>query len=103
MTQALPLPLSPSAVVRAHADTQANASRSLAAVEVGAVSRVTGLELEPEMCAWLRAVGIDEGARLTVLRRALFGGPIHVRASSGGEFALNRQLARAILVVAELA
>ena len=35
-----------------------------------------------------------------VLRRAPFGGPVHVRTSSGGEFALDRRIALAIEVVA---
>lgn len=68
----------------------------LALVEVGAQVVVTALELENDLKEWLRAVGIAEGERLTVLRRAAFGGPIHVRTGAGGEFALNRALARQV-------
>ena len=50
------------------------------------------------MAGWLRAVGIGERERVTVLRRAAFGGPIHVRTSSGGEFALHRALAASVII-----
>jgi Fe2+ transport system protein FeoA len=69
----------------------------LATLAVGSSARVLSLVLEDDMAAWLRAVGVAEGERLTVLRRAAFGGPIHVRTASGGEFALNRALARSIV------
>lgn len=45
---------------------------------------------------WLRAVGIFEGEEVVVLRRAAFGGPLHLRTGSGGEFALDRTLASSI-------
>ncbi|WP_394845649.1 FeoA domain-containing protein [Pendulispora brunnea] len=70
----------------------------LGETHVGVTVRVVALELEHDFVEWLRAVGIHEGVRVTVLRRALFGGPIHVRTGAGGEFALNRQLARSIRV-----
>lgn len=69
---------------------------SLAAL--GTEVRVVELALEEDLAAWLRAVGIGEGEKLVVLRRAAFGGPIHVRTASGGEFALNCSLARSILI-----
>jgi ferrous iron transport protein A len=71
---------------------------SLSAVDLGTPARVVHLELDEDLCAWLRAVGIGEGERIVVLRRAAFGGPIHVRTSAGGEFALNRSLARSIRI-----
>jgi ferrous iron transport protein A len=74
---------------------------SLAALAVGRSARVVRLALEDDLAAWLRAVGVAEGERLTVLRRAAFGGPIHVRTASGGEFALNRTLARSIVTRGE--
>ncbi len=70
---------------------------SLAALAIGSSARVVRLALEDDLAAWLRAVGVAEGERLTVLRRAAFGGPIHIRTASGGEFALNRALARSII------
>ena len=40
----------------------------------------------------------DDGEEVTVLRRAVFGGPLHLRAASGGEFAVARELAEKITV-----
>jgi len=71
---------------------------SLAAVPPGDAVLVTALVLEADLAAWVKAVGIREGERLVVLRRAAFGGPIHVRTQAGGEFALARSVARAVLV-----
>ncbi len=65
---------------------------------LGEAAEVVSLRLEPDTVAWLRAVGIGEGDQVVVLRRAVFGGPLHVRTGAGGEFALNRSLAREILV-----
>lgn len=42
---------------------------------------------------WLLAVGIGPGSVFTLLRRAPFGGPLHVRLRGGGEFAIGRPLA----------
>lgn len=47
---------------------------------------------------WLRAVGLFEGERLWVLRRAPLRGPLHVRTSLGGEFAVDVSLAGAVRV-----
>ena len=44
----------------------------------------------------VRAVGVFEREEIEVLRRAPFGGPIHVRTGSGGEFALDARIAKAI-------
>jgi ferrous iron transport protein A len=76
--------------------------RCLAEVATGATVCVVGLSLEGDLSAWLAAVGIEIGERLTVLRRAAFGGPLHVRTRSGGEFALNVALARSIAVESAL-
>jgi ferrous iron transport protein A len=70
----------------------------LDAVDLHTPVRVVSLALEEDLLAWLRAVGIAEGDELTVLRRAVFGGPLHVRTGAGGEFALHRSLARAIVI-----
>ncbi|MBI4511755.1 MAG: ferrous iron transport protein A [Deltaproteobacteria bacterium] len=67
----------------------------------GAHARVLHLSVDDEQAAWLGALGIFEGQRLSVLRRGLFGGPLHVRSRSGGEFAIDRSLARLIRVVTE--
>jgi ferrous iron transport protein A len=70
---------------------------SLSSLASGDTACVVQLALEPEMADWLRAVGISESEHVTVLRRAVFGGPIHVRTRSGGEFALHRALAASVL------
>ncbi|CAN5226190.1 hypothetical protein BH09MYX1_BH09MYX1_36970 [soil metagenome] len=60
--------------------------------------KVVTIRLGDEEAAWVRAVGIFEGETIEVLRAALFGGPLHVRTGSGGEFALDRVLADSIEV-----
>lgn len=60
--------------------------------------RVSAINLGEAEAAWVRAVGIYEGELVSVLRRAAFGGPLHVRTGCGGEFALDRALAAAIEV-----
>ncbi len=78
---------------------RAHPSLALSVAAVGTWLQIKEIELEQELGEWLRAVGICEGERLTVLRRAAFGGPVHVRTRSGGEFALNRSLAHSIAVI----
>ncbi len=56
------------------------------------------VDLEDEAGAWLAAVGLHEGEGLVILRRAALGGPLHVRTSSGGEFAIAREVAARIHV-----
>lgn len=63
---------------------------------IGLSTKVVKIRLDDDEAAWVRAVGIFEGETVSVLRRALFGGPLHVRTGSGGEFALDRTLADAI-------
>lgn len=93
MTQAALLPFDAALATSPSEGGAAN----LSALGVGDSAEVVALTLEADLAAWLRAVGISEGERVTVLRRAVFGGPIHVRTSSGGEFALQRSLAASIL------
>lgn len=64
-----------------------------------ATARVSAIRLAEAEAAWVRAVGIYEGETVSVLRRAAFGGPLHVRTGCGGEFALDRGLAASIEVV----
>lgn len=59
---------------------------------------IEGIDLDGEAAAWLAAVGLHEGEQLTLLRRAALGGPLHVRTSSGGEFAVAREVAALIRV-----
>ena len=60
--------------------------------------RIVRVDLDGEAAAWLGAVGLHEGEDLVVLRRAALGGPLHVRTSSGGEFAVAREVALHITV-----
>lgn len=68
------------------------------ALAPGVGARVAGLRLPEREAGWLRAVGLFEGMRITVLRRAPFGGPLHVRTSAGAELAVDRELARGVVV-----
>jgi len=60
--------------------------------------RVTSVELEPRFVQWLAAIGLEEGSTVRILRRAILGGPLHVRTTAGAELAIHRSLARAIRV-----
>ncbi len=86
------------AVAGALGGTAASRPDVLAATSVGAAVRIVDIDLDAELVAWLSAVGIGRGERVVVLRRAAFGGPLHIRIASGGEFALNLALARSIRI-----
>ena len=77
---------------------EATHETSLDAITPGHRARVVSIVLDADQAAWLAAVGIREGESLTVLRRAAFGGPLHVRTHAGCEFAIAKSLARTILV-----
>jgi ferrous iron transport protein A len=72
----------------------------LADATIGLRLRIARVELDADVAAWLDAVGLAEGEELVVLRRAALGGPLHVRTTSGGEFAVARELATKIAVEA---
>jgi ferrous iron transport protein A len=65
---------------------------------IAASARVVALKLDAAEARRVRAIGVFEDEAIVVLRRAPFGGPLHVRTSSGGEFALDVRIARAIEV-----
>ncbi|MBX3210076.1 MAG: ferrous iron transport protein A [Labilithrix sp.] len=69
------------------------APSSLATAAAGSRLRIVAVRLEAGATDWLAAVGLHEGEEVVVLRRAALGGPLHVRTSSGGEFAVARELA----------
>ncbi len=71
---------------------------SLSALSLGSPAAITTLRLTERDVAWLRAIGLDEGATVTVLRRAPLGGPLHVRISGGAELAIDFRLAEHIEV-----
>lgn len=64
----------------------------------GVWSEVCSIDLPAEEARWLAALGVHPGARLIVLRRALLGGPFHVRTAAGGAFALGDALASRVQV-----
>lgn len=103
MTVSAPAPLldwhvAPSA--RAETAGAAIETTSLAALEPGGAGAVVDVSLDADLTSWLEAIGIGRGDRVEVLRRAAFGGPIHLRTHTGGEFAVDRGLAKAIRVEA---
>lgn len=71
---------------------------ALASLAPGMSASVVRVVLEGELVRWLEAIGIGAGDHVTVLRRAAFGGPIHLRTRAGGEFAVDRVLAASIEV-----
>jgi ferrous iron transport protein A len=82
-----------------NASQASSVHNELATAAVGEHVRILRIAQEDEHAAWLRAVGMHENAEVTVLRKAPFGGPIHLRSADGGEFAIHRDLARCIHVV----
>lgn len=70
-----------------------SASATLATLPIGARGEVSALRLTARDADWLRAVGLREGVEVVVLRRAPFGGPLHVRSGSAAELAIDRGLA----------
>jgi ferrous iron transport protein A len=76
------------------------APSSLAVLSPGQSATITALALTEREAAWLRAVGLGEGVEVTVLRRAPFGGPLHLRTTGGAELAVDRSLARHVTVSA---
>jgi ferrous iron transport protein A len=74
---------------------------SLLDLPLASSARVIALKLDEAQASRVRAVGVFEDEAIVVLRRGSFGGPIHVRTSSGGEFALDRSIAGAIEVEME--
>ncbi len=71
---------------------------NLALLPVASTARIVALQLDAGEARRVRAIGVFENETIVVLRRAPFGGPLHVRTSSGGEFALDRGIAMAIEV-----
>ncbi|HVH46537.1 MAG TPA: FeoA family protein [Labilithrix sp.] len=81
-------------------DRDGRSPDSLANATVGSRVCITSARLDEDMCSWLAAVGLHVGEEVIVLRRAAFGGPLHVRTSSGGEFAVAREVASCLQVTA---
>lgn len=64
-------------------------------------ARVEHLAVDPTDAHWLAAVGLQPGSQVCVLRQAALGGPLHVRTSNGGAFALGARLAGLVHVRVE--
>lgn len=50
--------------------------------EVGASVKVLALSFDEELSRRINALGIKVGSTLTILRKATFNGPIHIRVGS---------------------
>ncbi len=72
--------------------------QTLATLPLGQAACISALRLEVREASWLRAVGLFEGVEVTVLRVAPFGGPLHLRTSTGAELAVEQALAGAVEV-----
>lgn len=70
---------------------------SLDEVAVGQGACVVRIELDAPTASLVRAMGVVEGARLVVLRRAPFGGPLQVRGAEA-DFAVGLPIARGLIV-----
>jgi Fe2+ transport system protein FeoA len=62
---------------------------------------IASLELSSDERAWIEAMGLSPGREVTVLRRGVLGGPLHVRLDTGAEFAVDAELARRVVLAGE--
>lgn len=72
--------------------------QELTSLAPGASGRVVSLSLDAGDVHWLRAVGLFEGQRVTMIRRGWLGGPLHVQIGSGAELAIDRGLASRVSI-----
>lgn len=80
-----------------------SAVRTLATMRSGERGRVARVDVSPEVSRWLGALGIAPGTALTLLRRGLWGGPLHLRSDAGAEFAIASSLAAEVVLADESA
>ncbi len=66
---------------------------TLLELQSGEGLRIVNLPNETELSTQLRVLGIREGETVLLLRRALLGGPLHLRTECGVEVALGRSAA----------
>jgi len=71
---------------------------TLAEIPVGKTVTVQNIEFDEQFCKRCFAMGLRCDARVTVIRRALFNGPIHIRIGTT-ELALRKSLAKLIKVL----
>jgi Fe2+ transport system protein FeoA len=72
---------------------------ALSGLTRGHAGQISGFRMSEAERAWLGALGLPIGESVMILRQAPFGGPLHVRAGSGAEFALDLHCASNIDVV----
>lgn len=73
------------------------AALPLTELPIGREGVIEAMALDDREALGLRAMGVAEGRPVVVLRRAPFGGPLHVRVGDAA-FALDRSLAARVLV-----
>lgn len=83
---------------RSSRERAATRARVLSDVTSGETVRIGAVDLPAETAAWVAAVGLSPGETVTMLRRAILGGPLHVRLERGGELAIARDVAKRIAV-----
>ncbi|MCG5054472.1 MAG: ferrous iron transport protein A [Myxococcales bacterium] len=94
MLSAAPSPLSPAdAPVTPRA-----ATRALPDAPFGQWVRICGFTLPETERRWIESLGLCQGEDLMVLRKGVFGGPLHVRTGVGAEFAIAEAQAAGIRV-----
>jgi ferrous iron transport protein A len=76
----------------------ARGTRSLGEVATGETVTIQKVDLPAETVGWLAAVGLERGEEITVLRKAILGGPLHLRLARGGELAVARDVALRVVV-----
>jgi Fe2+ transport system protein FeoA len=71
---------------------------ALSSVPEGVSVRVARLDASDNERRLLEAFGVIEGEIVSVLRKAIFGGPFHIRSAAGAEVALAKILVDKIAV-----
>jgi ferrous iron transport protein A len=69
----------------------------LSSLHSGQTARIVSLHFDAEFSARLRALGVDSGKTVRVLRQAAWGGPMHL-ALGMTELMLRQSDARSVLV-----
>lgn len=71
---------------------------TLAQLEVGTLCQITGIQADVDLTQRFAALGLRAGCPIQVLRKASFGGPLHVRVGTT-EIIMRLQEASRILTV----
>jgi ferrous iron transport protein A len=72
--------------------------RTLEQLEVGTLGQITGIQADVDLTQRFAALGLRAGCPVQVLRKASFGGPLHVRVGTT-EVIMRLQEASRILAV----